>query len=104
MVSCSYLEIYKEVVRDLLQPSGAKPAGLAIRESASKGVGTGVYVEGLSQVPRLPKRTEPLPAGLAVLAEAISVPRRCSPPIRHYSRAAPRRRTRIWYIKLPPAV
>jgi hypothetical protein len=50
MVSCSYLEIYKEVVRDLLEPSGAKPAGLAIREA--KGAGKGIYVEGLSQVRR----------------------------------------------------
>ena len=37
-VTCSYVEIYKEVVRDLLQPSpssSAKPgAGLAIREKS----------------------------------------------------------------------
>ena len=32
-VSCSYLEIYKEVVRDLLQPT-TKAGGLAIREDA----------------------------------------------------------------------
>jgi len=50
MISCSYLEIYKEVVRDLLQPSDAKPAGLAIREAPGKGADKGVFVEGLSQV------------------------------------------------------
>ena len=41
-VTCSYVEIYKEVVRDLLQPSpssSAKPgAGLAIRESRARRV------------------------------------------------------------------
>ena len=49
-VTCSYVEIYKEVVRDLLQPSpssSAKPgAGLAIRESPERGV----YVDGLAEV------------------------------------------------------
>jgi kinesin family protein 5 len=47
-VSCSYLEIYKEVVRDLLQPAdgSAKPSGLPIRENADKGV----YVENLTEV------------------------------------------------------
>ncbi len=44
-VSCSYLEIYKEAVRDLLQP--AREGSLAIREA----VGKGVYVEGLTEVP-----------------------------------------------------
>ena len=61
LLSCSYLEIYKEVVRDLLEPAAAAPpptafggagggggaaGGLAIRETAK----AGVYVEGLSQV------------------------------------------------------
>ena len=51
IISCSYLEIYKEVVRDLLQPhgAGAKAGGLSIREGSSKSC-KGVFVEGLSQV------------------------------------------------------
>ena len=47
-VSCSYLEIYKEAVRDLLQPNTpATNMGMQIREAAGKGV----YVEGLTEVP-----------------------------------------------------
>jgi hypothetical protein len=59
-VSCSYLEIYKEAVRDLLAPpappgppggdgSRAVNPSLAIREA----VGKGVYVDGLTEVPVL---------------------------------------------------
>lgn len=50
-VSCSYLEIYKEVIRDLLQPDtkGGGAGGLAIRED-NKARGKGVYVEGLTDV------------------------------------------------------
>ena len=51
-VSCSYLEIYKEVVRDLLQPAATDcktTGGLQIREDVKAG-GKGVYVEGLAQV------------------------------------------------------
>ena len=50
-VSCSYLEIYMENVRDLLQPPqrDVKPGtSLAIREAIG---GRGVYVEGLTEVP-----------------------------------------------------
>ena len=59
-VSCSYLEIYKEAVRDLLAPPPPPPSArlgegesravnptLPIREA----VGKGVYVEGLTEVP-----------------------------------------------------
>ena len=47
-VSCSYLEIYKEAVRDLLQPNApATNMGMPVREA----VGKGVYVEGLTEVP-----------------------------------------------------
>ena len=47
-VSCSYLEIYKEAVRDLLQPAReVTNMGMPIREA----VGKGVYVEGLTEVP-----------------------------------------------------
>ena len=58
-VSCSYLEIYKEAVRDLLAPPPAPATALVadqqravnpslpIRES----VGKGVYVDGLTEVP-----------------------------------------------------
>ena len=47
VVSCSYLEIYKESVRDLLQPaSGGKAAALMVRESRDKGV----FVEDLTEV------------------------------------------------------
>ncbi|KAL1522824.1 hypothetical protein AB1Y20_017793 [Prymnesium parvum] len=47
-VSCSYLEIYKEVVRDLLQPT-TKPGGLAIRED-TRNRARGIYVEDLTEV------------------------------------------------------
>lgn len=47
-VSCSYLEIYKENVRDLLQPT-TKPGGLAIREDV-RNKARGIYVEGLTEV------------------------------------------------------
>ena len=60
-VSCSYLEIYKEAVRDLLAPPPPAPGSalgggetsravnpsLPIREA----VGKGVYVDGLTEVP-----------------------------------------------------
>ena len=46
-VSCSYLEIYKEIVRDLLQSTN-KVGGLAIREDARGS--KGVFVEGLTEV------------------------------------------------------
>ena len=41
-IKCSFLEIYKEDVRDLLNPSGKK---LRVRESQTKGV----WIEGLSE-------------------------------------------------------
>jgi len=41
-LTCSYLEIYKENVRDLLEPSDAS---LSVRESGKRGV----FVDGLSQ-------------------------------------------------------
>lgn len=47
-VSCSFLEIYKEVVRDLLNPT-LKPGGLPIREDV-RDKSRGVYVEGLTEV------------------------------------------------------
>ena len=47
-VSCSYLEIYKEVVRDLLEPT-TKPGGLAIRED-TRNKARGVFVEDLTEV------------------------------------------------------
>lgn len=46
-VTCSYLEIYKEAVRDLLNPTSKAGGSLPIREA----VGKGVYVEGLTEVP-----------------------------------------------------
>ena len=54
MIKVSYLEIYNEVIRDLLADAPAKPKdklnkanGLQLREAK----GTGVYVEGLREVP-----------------------------------------------------
>ena len=45
-IKCSFLEIYKEIVRDLLNPSGsAGKQGLKVRESPGKGV----WVEGLHE-------------------------------------------------------
>lgn len=45
-IKCSFLEIYKEVVRDLLNPEGnVSKSGLRIRETPDKGV----WVEGLAE-------------------------------------------------------
>ena len=41
-VSVSYLEVYREVIRDLLDPA---KSNLRVRESPQKGV----YVDGLTQ-------------------------------------------------------
>lgn len=44
IIKCSFLEIYREEIKDLLKPDSAKK--LRIRESPTKGV----WVEGLSEV------------------------------------------------------
>ena len=44
-IKCSFLEIYKEIVRDLLNPGQAGKQGLKIREAP----GRGVWVEGLHE-------------------------------------------------------
>jgi Kinesin motor domain len=44
-VRCSFLEVYKEVVRDLLSPAPPTKGGLRVREAPSRGV----WVDGLSE-------------------------------------------------------
>eukprot|EP01118_Nematostelium_gracile_P003663 TRINITY_DN14236_c0_g1_i1.p1 TRINITY_DN14236_c0_g1~~TRINITY_DN14236_c0_g1_i1.p1 ORF type:complete len:269 (-),score=69.42 TRINITY_DN14236_c0_g1_i1:265-1071(-) len=44
-IKCSFLEIYKERIRDLLNPASQDAAGLKIRESPQKGV----WIEGLTE-------------------------------------------------------
>lgn len=44
-IKCSFLEIYREIVRDLLNPAGSGAKGLRVREAPNKGV----WVEGLHE-------------------------------------------------------
>merc|ERR1712232_715250 len=44
-IKCSFLEIYKEIVRDLLNPSVNGTKGLRVREAPNKGV----WVDGLHE-------------------------------------------------------
>jgi len=44
-IKCSFLEIYREIVRDLLNPAGSGGKGLRVREAPNKGV----WVEGLHE-------------------------------------------------------
>ena len=50
LVECSYMEVYNEVIRDLLDPSAGKASskkrGLVVKEDRVRGV----YVKGLNQV------------------------------------------------------
>ena len=55
-LTCSYLEIYKENVRDLLEPSDAS---LSVRESGKRGV----FVDGLSQAQVTKEEEAPRLAG-----------------------------------------